>query len=218
MKTDTVIYGAGSNGRVVLDILISQNRYQVVGFIDDNKQLINKKIKGIPVFGDSSYLERMRTNGHTKNIFVSIGDNKIRANKTEIIKNIGFNLINAIHLKTIISNSVKLGENVQISAGVIINNDSKIGNNVIINTGTIIDHDNEIGDNVQICPAARLAGTVKIKENTFIGIGALVINNITIGKNVIVGAGAVILKDVPDNVLVVGVPGKICKYREVKVI
>lgn len=41
--------------------------------------------------------------------------------------------------------------------------------------------------------------------------GAIILDGITIGKNVIVGAGAVVTKDVPDNVLVVGLPARIIK-------
>jgi serine acetyltransferase len=34
-----------------------------------------------------------------------------------------------------------------------------------------------------------------------------------IGQNTTVGAGAVIIKDVPDNVVVVGNPGKVIKHK-----
>ncbi|MNG38364.1 Maltose O-acetyltransferase [compost metagenome] len=44
-----------------------------------------------------------------------------------------------------------------------------------------------------------------------LGTNATVLPKVTIGKNVIVGAGAVVTKDVPDNSLVVGIPGKIIK-------
>ena len=39
----TIIYGAGENGRVVLDILRSSNT-EVAGFIDDNRKMKGKKI------------------------------------------------------------------------------------------------------------------------------------------------------------------------------
>jgi sugar O-acyltransferase (sialic acid O-acetyltransferase NeuD family) len=208
-----LIYGAGQNGRIVLEILKSQKTYRVVGFIDDKEQLLNKKIDGVPVIGNSMYLKQLISNDHINNAFVSIGDNQTRAKKAHLLTTMGYNLINSIHQKVIVSANVKLGVNVQITAGVIINTGSKIGSNVIINTAATIDHDNEIGDNVQICPGAHLAGAVKIKEYAFIGTGAVVVNNVTIGENAIVGAGSVILKDIPDNVVVVGVPGKICQHR-----
>ena len=50
-----------------------------------------------------------------------------------------------------------------------------------------------------------------VGNNVFIGSGAKLLGNITIGDNVKIGANAVILKDIPSNVTVVGVPGKIVK-------
>ncbi len=211
MEMKVLIYGAGQNGRIVLDILKSQKYYRVVGFIDDNEQLLNERIDGVPVLGNSSCLNRLISIDHINNAFVAIGNNTIRANKIKILKNMSFNLINVIHEKAIISNNVKLGENVQVAAGAIVITGSKVGNNVIINTAATVDHDNEISDNVQICPGVHLAGVVKIKECTLIGTGAVVVNNVTIGKNVIIGAGSVVLRDIPDNVVVVGVPGKVCQ-------
>lgn len=208
-----LIYGAGQNGHIVLDILKSQKNYRVVGFIDDKEQLLHKKIDGVPVLGNSLCLKQLFSKDHINNAFVSIGNNEIRAKKTHLLANMGYNLINVIHQNVIISTNVKLGVNVQITAGVIINTGSIVGSNVIINTAATIDHDNEIGDNVQICPGVHLAGVVKIKEYAFIGTGAVVVNNVTIGKNAIVGAGCVVLKDIPDNVVVVGVPGKVCQHR-----
>jgi acetyltransferase-like isoleucine patch superfamily enzyme len=41
--------------------------------------------------------------------------------------------------------------------------------------------------------------------------GAVVIDHITIGSHSVIGAGAVVTKDVPDHVLVVGVPARIVK-------
>ncbi|MGK7939562.1 MAG: serine O-acetyltransferase [Crocosphaera sp.] len=54
-------------------------------------------------------------------------------------------------------------------------------------------------------------GRPKIGDNVRITAGAKVIGNITIGNNVTVGANAVIVKNVPDNAVVVGVPGYIIK-------
>lgn len=52
-------------------------------------------------------------------------------------------------------------------------------------------------------------GKIYIKENAFIGNEAYIMPNVTIGKNAIVGARSVVTKDVPDNMVVAGVPAKI---------
>ncbi len=52
-----------------------------------------------------------------------------------------------------------------------------------------------------------------IKDNALIGMGATVLNGAVIGSNCIVGANALIAegKEIPDNSLVVGVPGKVVR-------
>ncbi len=55
---------------------------------------------------------------------------------------------------------------------------------------------------------------VKIKKGAFIGIGAIILPGVTIGEGSIVGAGAVVTKNVPDHVVVVGVPAKVIKKLE----
>lgn len=53
-----------------------------------------------------------------------------------------------------------------------------------------------------------------IGNNVRICCGAKVIGGICIGNNVVIGANAVVCKDVPDNVVVGGVPAKIIKNIE----
>ena len=52
---------------------------------------------------------------------------------------------------------------------------------------------------------------ITIGDNVWFGAGVQVMPGVTIGNNVVVAAGAIVTKDVPDNVLVGGVPAKIIK-------
>jgi sugar O-acyltransferase (sialic acid O-acetyltransferase NeuD family) len=209
-----LILGAGEQGRVVLNILQYDKEFQIIGFIDvcDNKQIWGTQVKGIEVLGGLSLLPKFYKD-KAEACIVAFGDNKRRVELAHQAKKIGFLLINAIHPSAVISKCVTLGEGIVISPNVTINPDANIGNNVIINTGAIIEHDCVIEEGVHIAPGVHLAGGVKVKEKAFVGIGATIIDNLTIGKNSIIGAGAVIIDDVPDDVTVVGVPGKIIKNR-----
>ncbi|MBM7421316.1 MULTISPECIES: DapH/DapD/GlmU-related protein [Chryseobacterium] len=52
---------------------------------------------------------------------------------------------------------------------------------------------------------------IHIKKNAWIGAGATILQGVTIGENVVVAAGSVVSKDVPDNVVVGGIPAKVIK-------
>ena len=101
-------------------------------------------------------------------------------------------------------------------SGVKISNSVSIGKGCIIYYNSIIAHDCVIGDFVEISPSVSILGRVEISNHTHIGAGATILPDIKIGKNSIIGAGSVVTKDVPDNVIVVGVPAKIVKFLKLQ--
>lgn len=93
-----------------------------------------------------------------------------------------------------------------------------IGNNVLIASKVFItdhSHGNTDAESIKQPPGLRVLkskGAVIIHDNVWIGEGASILPNVTIGKNSIVGSSAVVTKDVPENVVVGGIPAKILKY------
>jgi carbonic anhydrase/acetyltransferase-like protein (isoleucine patch superfamily) len=67
-----------------------------------------------------------------------------------------------------------------------------------------------IGPHVTVGHMAMLHGC-EIGEGSLVGIGAVILNGAKIGKNCLIGAKALIAehKEIPDNSLVMGIPGKI---------
>ena len=208
-----IIYGAGEQGRVVLDIL-QQTGVEVIGFIDDTIEMHGKIVNGVSVLGISEISST--TVAEDVGCIIALGNNNTRAQKYYELKKAGKKLINAIHPAATISKSTNIGSGVVIGPNSVINTDAAIGNNVIINTGAIIEHDNIIEDNTHIAPGVCLAGGVRVKNRATVGIGAVVLDDLTIGQNATIGAGAVVTKNVPDNAVVAGVPAKIIKYNEKK--
>lgn len=187
------IYGVGGHGRVIGDIAL-KNGYDI-DFIDD---------------GDNEFLNFKEFSKKFKkaNIIIGIGNNKIRKEKFNICKQLGYNIISLIDNSVIIGNNVEIKKGTVVMPNCVINNNAKIGKGAIINSGAIIEHDCKIRDFVHISPNATLAGGVKVGNLTHIGIGANVIEQIEIGNNVIVGAGSVVIRNTEDNKKVVGIPAK----------
>ncbi len=91
-----------------------------------------------------------------------------------------------------------------------------IGARSNIQDGTVIHTDSGIpmtvGEGVTVGHQAMIHGCT-IGDNSLIGIQAVVMNRVKIGKNCIIGAGSLIPegKEIPDNSLVMGTPGKVVR-------
>jgi len=83
--------------------------------------------------------------------------------------------------------------------------------------GIVIGETAEVGENVSILQGVTLGGTSVKREkrhptignNVVIGSGAKIIGGFTIGAGSRIGAGSVVVRPVPENCVVVGVPGRI---------
>lgn len=85
-----------------------------------------------------------------------------------------------------------------------------MGDSVTITSGVkIITHDGSTGlvRDEQERRYQRYA-PVKIGNNVFVGVNSVILPGVTIGSNVVVAAGSVVTRDVPDNIIVGGVPAR----------
>ncbi|GIJ97696.1 serine acetyltransferase [Capnocytophaga stomatis] len=87
--------------------------------------------------------------------------------------------------------------------------------------GVVIHKDAIIGDNTTILQNVTIGGrnshhAPNIGRNVYIGCGACILGGVKIGDNVMIGANAVVIKDIPDNAVVVGIPGKVIKMIDEK--
>jgi serine O-acetyltransferase len=87
--------------------------------------------------------------------------------------------------------------------GITISYKARIGKNCNISQGVTIGQSYRGGHQ----------GTPTLGDGVYVGPGAKLFGNIKVGNNVAIGANCVVTKDVPDNAVIVGVPGMVISYN-----
>jgi acetyltransferase-like isoleucine patch superfamily enzyme len=83
--------------------------------------------------------------------------------------------------------------------------------------GVVIEEAVQIGSHCAIYSVSTIdqkEGEVMLKKNCRIGSHTVILPGVTIGENSIVGAGSLVNKDIPDNVVAMGVPARVIKKIE----
>ena len=121
------------------------------------------------------------------------------------------------------SNRVYIGDGSDVEVGnkCHINEDSrlvnvKLGNYVMIGPGVVFLAEMHKTDDISIPMLEQ--GNNKypptiVEDDVWIGIHAIIMPGLRIGTGVIIGAGSIVTKDVSPYAVVVGVPGRIIKWR-----
>lgn len=117
----------------------------------------------------------------------------------------------------ILGDNVEIQYNTCIDKGIYPWNDTLIGNSCKIDNLVQIAHGVELGDNIFIAANSCVAGRTVIGENSWIGVGAIIINGLQIGAESNVNVGSVVFKSIKPNKTVLGNPAyDIEKYSKIQ--
>ncbi|MBN1887074.1 MAG: acetyltransferase [Thermoflexales bacterium] len=212
---DIVILGAGGLAREVAFLIEDINRasptWNILGYVEADKQHVGQQVGQYPVICTEDELVGMQVAAA-----IGIGNPSIIrkiAERFEGCPNISFP--NLVHPSTVWDRErIKLGRGNVICAGNIFTTDIQIGSFNLFNLNCTYGHDIQVGNCCVFNPGINLSGGVVIGSGCLIGTGATILQYHTIGEGSTVGAGAVVVKDVPDNVIVAGVPARVLEKRE----
>lgn len=162
----------------------------------------------------------------------------IVANKDKILnyrleydrKNSAISLLDILSLDAriepgaIIREGVKIGKSSVIMMGAVINIGAEIGDYSMVDMNAVIGARGKIGKRVHLGAGAIIAGVLEppsrepciIEDDVMIGANAVILEGIKVGKGSVVAAGSVVTKNVPEGVVVAGVPAKIIKKVDTK--
>ncbi|MED4552328.1 acetyltransferase [Lysinibacillus capsici] len=200
-----IIIGNGGHARVLTEIIISREK-KILGYTAPQEE---ENMFNLNYLGPDDIILKYHPDEVELVLGIgSVSPNPVRASIFHYFKEKGYLFANIIHPKATISSSCRVGQGVQIMAGVVIQTNAQLADNTIINTGAILDHDSIIQEHVHIAPGTTISGGVQIGEGTHIGTGVKIIQGITIGENCLIGAGSVVIKDIDDNIKAYGIPAK----------
>jgi UDP-perosamine 4-acetyltransferase len=204
-RAPVVVIGAGGHAKVVIELIRAQGLYDVMGCTDREPE--QRDVVGAPILGSDDVLPDLYARG-IRHCFVALGDNALRHKVAAQVTALGFQLVNAISPKAIVSPSARIGRGVAVMGGAVINADATIGDLAIVNTRATVDHECQIGEAAHVAPRAALAGSVRIGPLAFVGVGATIVPGISVGESTVIGAGATVISDLGPNIVAVGVPAK----------
>ena len=115
--------------------------------------------------------------------------------KSKVFESIGNNVLWQPRKLPSDPKRIKFHNNIQVASGVVFVNHDIIG--YMLNR---YDKSFEFKNTV---------GCIEVLDNVAIGANSIIMPNVRIGANVIVGAGSIVTKDIPDGVVVAGVPAKV---------
>lgn len=206
---DIVIVGAGGLGREVLAAIEAcnseQKRWNVVGFLESNYDLIGSQVGGVPVFGQDQRLD------DSVWFVCAIGDPRVRCRIAEELVARGRRFASIVHPDVRIYRSVRIGSGTVVMAGTQFTTDISVGCHVVIYINCGITHDVSIGDFCMIAGGCNLSGGAILETGVQLGTAASVLPRRRIGAWATIGAGSVVTKDIPAESIAFGVP---CRVME----
>lgn len=209
-----IIIGAGGVGREAALIVKQINEvcatWNILGFIDDDKNRWGEQIHGFTILGDINYLMDLTIN---TSVIVAVSNYKLKKNLIEALKG-KFPFATLIHPRVQLHDYMTVGVGTIIYEGAILSIDIEIGNHVLISPKCGIGHNSVIKDYSSLLWNVNISGNDILEEGSFVGSGATVVQGLSIGKGALIGAGAVVLKDVPAYATAVGVPARIIKKED----
>ncbi len=211
---DLILFPFGGNTREALLSIKAINSlkptWNIIGFLDDNKKLWNKKYLNIPILGGSNLSHKF-----SSYFFLAVPGNPDtfgeRRNKIQSLKIPVTKFATIIDPTARVASDSKIGKNTLIMANVVLSAGVSIGNHVLILPNTVVAHDTKIGDYSMLGANVVVSGYCTISENCYIGSGTNIKDHIKIGKGSLIGLGSNVISNIPAGVVCVGNPARILR-------
>ncbi|MGK5739563.1 NeuD/PglB/VioB family sugar acetyltransferase [Micromonospora sp. URMC 103] len=214
MTVALVVVGCGGHGREVATIARAVDEasggslWRLLGVVDDQPAEDNlKRLQrlDVPYLGGVDWLRDAPPDVHH---VIGIGDPRIRRAVARRVDGYGTPAASLVHPDATIGPDTCHGPGFVAFPGARVTTNVTIGRHVHLNQNTTVGHDSVLADYVSVNPLAAVSGDCHLAEGVLVGTTAAVLQGLRVGRDSIVGAGACVVRDVPDEVVVKGVPAR----------
>lgn len=203
--SELILIAASGLAREVLAMVRSSGQYDVVGLLDDDREMAGVTVDGAPVLGT---IDDAAKYTHAF-ILVCLGSGKAREMVVERLRVMG---LHEARYATAIDPSVHYPEGCRIGRGsillrnVTLTASVTLGSHVVAMPSVTFTHDDEVADFATFAAGVSLGGGVRIGRAAYLGMNSGVRERTSVGAYATVGMGAAVLSNVPDGETWVGVP------------
>lgn len=200
------VLGIGNYSEVIIE-LCQETGYTIDSLYHFNSSRTGEIVSGYEIKG--TYDDFLDRKSPGSKVVVAVGDNKIRSTWLNKLRAAGYATISLIHPSAYISCSAQIGSGVYIHAHSFVWTKSRIADNVIISPHALVAHHTQIGEGSLISANAVVGSYVTLEDQVLMGINSGVISGkITLGAHSTIGANAMVIRNVDQDSVVVGTPGK----------
>ena len=215
-KRSFVIIGAGGFGQeaafVAERAIAAGAKYELLGFCDDNTDLVGQSVYGHQVLGS---LEQVHSKYGSDLCFVcAIGQNTARRKVVARVMELGWQPISIVDPSVVMPKDFEIGVGCVVGMYTAFSTSTKVHNHVIVNKCCSIGHNAVIEDFGQLAPGARLNGYAYLHEGATVAANGIVNVAKKVGRYATVGSGSFAVRNVPDFTTVLGVPAKVIHRSE----
>jgi sugar O-acyltransferase (sialic acid O-acetyltransferase NeuD family) len=214
MPEKMLIFPFGGNGREALMSVLAVNRagrrWDVIGFVDDDKAVAGRECCGVKVVGGSHTFTRY---SDAKVIAVP-GNPANYLKRKAIIDGLGLGpgrYATVIDPSAVVAPDARIGKNTVLMNNVVVSCGASVGDHCVVLPNTVISHDSSVGDYCCVGSNVSVSGGVRIGPAAYIGSGARIKEGISIGERSLVGLGSVVIRDVAGMTVVAGNPARLIR-------
>lgn len=203
--SELILIGASGLAREVLAMVRGSGQYDVVGLLDDDREMAGVTVDGAPVLGSiddaANYMHAF--------LLVCIASSRERE---AVVSHLGTLGIGESRYASAVDPSVQYPEGCRVGRGsILLRNVTltaavSLGSHVVAMPSVTFSYDDDVSDFATFAAGVSLGGGARIGKGAYLGLNSSVRERTSVGDYATIGMGAAVLSNVPDGETWVGVP------------